>query len=111
MTSKLIPVDFACNDPDNGNFAGKVWMCQIDSNEIERGAGDVTFTDLEGGFRIHRKKFVAQHVKHWFGNWCWNRYWLSVREANRLIDHLRANGWSCTCGEQRFYEIFNRGQG
>ena len=110
--AKLIPVDFACNDPDNGDFAGKVWMGQIDSNDIERAAGEIAFTELEEGFRIHRKRFIAHDVRHWVGNWCWNRYWLSVREANRLIEHLRMNGWSCVGGDARFYDLFNReGQG
>lgn len=105
---RLVSVDFACNDPDNGSFAGKVWMGAIDGNEIEsRGGCEVRFTELPNAFRIHRKKFVVTDAKEWVGNWCWNRYWLTVREANRLVEHLKAHGWSCTCGDERFYDRFN----
>jgi hypothetical protein len=105
---KLVAIDFACNDPDDGLFAGKVAMGAIDGNDVETPhGGDVTFTELLGGFRIHRKSFVFVESKHWVGNWCWNRYWLTVKEANRLVEHLRAHGWHCTCGEERFYERFN----
>ena len=107
MTGKLIPVDFACNDPDNGLFAGKVWMAEIDGNELERGAGEVRFAETEKGFRIHRREYAAADRKEWFGNWCWNRFWLPVKEANRLAEHLRANGWRCTCGEVRFASFIN----
>ena len=105
--SKLVPVDFACNDPDNGLFEGKVWMAQVDGNELERGAGEVTFTETPEGFRVHRANFTVKDSKEWFGNWCWNRYWMTVAEANRLLKHLRKNGWRCTCGEQRFYGWMN----
>jgi hypothetical protein len=105
---KLVAIDFACNDPDNGLFAGRVCFAQIDGNDVEtRHGSDVTFTELPTGFRIHRKKFAAADTKHWVGNWCWNRYWLTVKEANRLVEHLRANGWACTCGDERFYDRFN----
>ena len=107
MVSKLVAVDFACNDPDNGLFAGKVWQAQIDGNDVER-VNVVAFTELPGEIRIHRKKFVVSDCKEWVGNWCWNRYWMTVREANRLASHLRDNGWSCTCGEDRFFDFMNR---
>lgn len=106
MSGKLIPVDFACNDPDNGLFAGKVCAAQIDGNEVER-ASEVRFTETETGFRLHRREYIAEERKEWFGNWCWNRFWLPVREANRLAEHLRANGWRCTCGDTRFRQFMN----
>lgn len=105
--NRMIPVDFACNDPDSGLFAGRVGNAEIDGNEIER-FGEVAFTEMEDcRFRIHRKVFAFESRKEWVGNWCWNRYWMPVKEANRLVEHLRKNGWQCTTGETRFYERFN----
>lgn len=106
---RFVPIDFACNDPDNGNFQGKVWMASIDGNEIERSDGEVAFTELDGAFRIHRAKFAVAEAKEWVGNWCWNRYWMTVKESNRLASHLRANGWRCTCGDDRFFDWMNEG--
>lgn len=107
--SKLVVVDFACNDPDNGNFAGKVWQAQVNGNEIESPNGqEFAFTVIDGHIRIHRRKFAFSASKDWFGNWCWNRYWMSVPEANRLTRHLRDKGWRCTTGEHRFYAYMNQ---
>jgi hypothetical protein len=104
--TKLVPVDFACNDPDSGLFNCKVDTAEIDGNEIERGS-QVTFRETAKGFRIHRKEFACEDRKDWVGNWCWNRYWLTVPESNRLVYHLRDNGWHCTTGELRFRSVFN----
>ena len=106
--SRVVHVDFACNDPDNGNFAGKVEMASIDGNELARGDGAVAFTVLPNTIRVHRKKFLVLRSHDWVGNWCWNRYAMTVKEANRLASHLRDNGWHCECGDERFYEWFNR---
>lgn len=107
---KLIAVDFACNDPASGIFEGKAWMGSIDGNDIERSSGEVRFHETATGFTIHRKKFAVHDSKEWVGNWCWNRYWLTVKEARKLVEHLRKNGWECTCGDERFYDAFNRPQ-
>lgn len=104
---KLVLVDFACNDPDNGNFAGRVWMGCIDGNEIERCAGDVAFTFMGSSIRLHRATFAIEDAREWVGNWCWNRYWMTVKEANRLASHLRDHGWTCNSGEQRFFDWMN----
>lgn len=105
---KLVPFDFCCNDPDNGDFAGKVWMAQYGDAEIEtRHGGYFRFTEIEGGIRIHRRKFKVVRYTYWHGNWCWNRYWLPRAEAKRLLATLKANGWRVTCGPSIFYRWFN----
>ena len=103
---KTVTVAFACNDPDNGLFAGKVEMGEIDGNEIDRG-DPVTFTETAKGFRIHRKEFAVIGSREWVGNWCWNSYTMTVKESNRLASHLRDKGWTCTCGEGRFFDWMN----
>lgn len=105
---KLVPFDFCCNDPDNGLFAGKVWMVQYADAELEtRHGGEFRFTEVEGGIRIHRRTFkVIRHV-YWHGNWCWNRYWLPRSEAKRLLTTLRTHGWRVTCGPSALYRWMN----
>ena len=104
---RTVAVDFACNDPDNGVFAARVGTAEIDGNEVER-FSEVAFRETEKGFRIHRKEFEVQDRKEWVGNWCWNRFVMTVREANRLCEHMRANSWQCTSGEVDFKDWFNR---
>ena len=105
---QLRAIDFACNDPDNGEFAGKVWRAEVDDNEIEApGHRPVAFTVTRDGFRIHRKEFEVVRSKDWLGNWCWNRYWLKPEEHERLIEHLRMSSWRCSCGESAFKDRFN----
>ncbi len=105
--ARLVPVDFACNDPDNGSFEGRTWMASIDGNEVERGDGPVALTELPNTIRIHRRKFLVQSSQEWVGNWCWNRYMMTAKEANRLAAVLKDNGWSCVCGDDRFFDWMN----
>jgi len=102
-----IAVHFACNDPDNGDFAGKVEMISIvigrNSMDMERThVGEVKFTELDDAIRIHRKVFKTIGVTHWCGNWCWNAYRIPYRDYRRLIRTLKANGWRCTSGLARW---------
>lgn len=107
---KLVPFDFACNDPDNGDFAGKVWMAQFGDNELDSGGTEFRFTEIDDGFRIHSRKFAVVRRSYWHGNWCWNRYWLKRADAKRLLVIMRDNGWRVTCGPFAFYRWFNGGE-
>lgn len=101
-------IDFACNDPDNGLFAGKAMMATYGDIELEApGWQSYAFTAGDGFIRIRRRNFKIVGSKDWFGNWCWNRYALRRAEAKRLLATLRKNGWRCTCGPARFYDWFN----
>lgn len=110
MVKALVPFDVACNDPDNGDFAGRAWMATFGaySAELEAPFGrEVKFTETDRGFRFLRHEFAVRRTVHWYGNWCWNRYWLTRAEAKRLLGILRAKGWRCTCGPDRFYRWMN----
>lgn len=105
--SRLRTIDFACNDPDDGSFAGKVWQAEIDDNEIEApGLKPVAFTVLDRGssrvIRIHRSMFRIKAEKEWLGNWCWNRFWLEQDAMHHLLRHLAYHGWRCSSGDPEF---------
>lgn len=105
-------IDFACNDPDNGLFAGRAGMAQYGDVELESPDiyGGYRFTELEGAIRIHRRVFqLDSPSREWVGNWCWNRYFLRREEMKRLLTTLRSNGWKATCAPCRFFDWWNRG--
>lgn len=108
--SLLHPIDIACNDPDNGLFAGRAVMAQWRDMEFEcdnwlRG---YTFTETSKGFRLHRQEFHVVKSQECVGNWCWNRYWLHPLETKRFIRMLKASGrWSCTSGWTYFCAWFD----
>lgn len=108
----IAAIDFACNDPDNGLFAGRAAMATFGDAEIEAPNFDTgyRFTELPSGLRIHRKSFHVIDSKEWFGNWCWNRYLLPRVEMKRLLLTLRDHDWRVTCGPSRFYHWWNRGE-
>ena len=108
--------DFACNDPDNGLFDYTVRgihykIDNTDYAEFEpKRWTTYRFSDrsISGHIRIHRRKYRYVYLKDWFGNWCWNAYWLPRSEAKRLLIDLRASGyWKCTCAPHHFYNWFN----
>lgn len=107
-----IAVHFACNDPDNGDFAGKAGMAAVSIGgelmDLELDfMGGVKFTELEGAIRIHRRTFKVIGTTYWCGNWCWNAYRLPYREYRRLIRTLAAHGWKCTSGIVRWGEAYD----
>lgn len=111
--SLIYSIDFACNDPDNGQFAGKVWRADINDCELEaKGCRPVAFTVVQRGekraIRIHRSLFEIKARKEWLGNWCWDRFWFAEDEFQRLLNHLLKNGWSCSSGEGDFKELMNK---
>lgn len=113
--TKYVQVCFACNDGDNGDFAGKVESISIDvgrvwSADIERThIGTVKFTEGDDHtIRIHRQTFKYRSMAYWVGNWCWNAYALPYREYRRLIRLLKANGWQCTGGPTIWSDAYDR---
>jgi hypothetical protein len=108
----IVAIDFACNDPDNGLFARRVFAAECGEAELEPVFCEgFAFTELAGGkLRLHRRIFqTALPSREWFGNWCWNRYFFTRNEAKRLLRTMQANGWRATCAPHHFYRWFNRG--
>lgn len=105
--------DIACNDPDNGSFAGKTNAIQYrvgnDLIELEADTWDgYKFTDASGWIRIHRRKFEIIGGKDWVGNWCWNGFKMERSEAKRFLGALKTSGcWRCTHGPSRWFDWFN----
>lgn len=90
----------ACNDADNGNFAGR-----IEAFQIER-KGDRIDLELTGGraprltalepnrFRAFRHVFGHSGWNTWVGNWCWDRLRVSVPDAALFLYLGRRYGFT-----------------
>jgi hypothetical protein len=108
---RLTRIDVACNDPDNGNFAGRAVRIDYRGNELEPDdwfKGYAFTVDVtRSRFRIHRRWYAFERSKPWYGNWCWDAFWMHPREAKRLLRDLRTSGrWDCTSGLVRFGNWF-----
>lgn len=110
--------DVACNDPDNGMFAGRthavtyrLWdgsYCELEADNW----GGYAFKDTGDAIRLNRKSFCFEGSRDWVGNWCWNGYALTRQEAKKFLRHLKATGrWHCTHGPTRWYDWFNSADG
>ena len=104
----MTAIDFACNDPDNGLFDGRVSSAMYGDIEFEAPLLDgFRFTNLGQAIRIHRRAFPVLGSIEWVGNWCWNRYKLERTDAKRLLLTMREHGWQVTCGPVRFCNWWN----
>lgn len=109
-----IRLDVACNDPDNGIFAHCAEQLQVDtwdgeSIEFESLRDPAPrFAELAGSIRLCRRTWPIIASKEWYGNWCWNAYWLMPSVAVALLAAVkRAGQFSCDCGPSQLYDNWN----
>ena len=105
---RAVRISFACNDDRNGLFAGRAYCASV---AVRRGEFDLYHDDIERGsafaveaarLRIHRRWFPFVSRKEWFGNWCWDAFYLARPVAIGLIDAMRRSGvWHCEGGTAR----------
>ena len=98
-------VHVACNDPDNGNFAGKAQMLQLDFGKGDYlelgmcGAREPNFRVERSRFRLGRLWYSFERSSDWVGNWCWNAYYVTGLTAAKLaFDLMRDKRWACEGG-------------
>jgi hypothetical protein len=110
IPSRTLVVHFACNG-ERGEFTGRAegfeisgrrWSIDLD--------GDAAFTVDHAGLRlrIHRQWFPFMGEREWVGNWCWNAYRMKRPQALRLLAVLAAAGWTCSGGDARVCDWFDR---
>ena len=105
---RMVRIDFCCNNPDNGQFWGKV--CSISYDDLDLEADNhYSFRIKDGCVRLHRRKYAFNGSREWTGNWSWNSYWLYRDDAKRLLNDLRSSGrWLCSGGPVRLCDWFER---
>lgn len=90
-----IRLELACNDPDNGVFAGMVYAVQVCDLELRSKALDwgPRLTVGDGYIRIGGMKLRCTGSKDWYGNWCWNAYYCDVPDVERLLNWEKFRKW------------------
>jgi hypothetical protein len=104
-----VRVDFACNDPDNGLFAGRVGSIHIYDQdpviELESTGADRKIAIEPGGFRLAGRVFEHHGHRTWIGNWAWDGLWMTVDEAARMLAWLhRRQLFQLTTGESGLHQ-------
>lgn len=103
----LTRIDFCCNDPDTGAFAGKVTQISYNDCDLEADNWSGYAFNVIGG-NISRK-YPYRDMREWVGNWCWNSFWFYRDDAKRLLNDLRNSGrWNCTGGPVRLCDWFDK---
>jgi hypothetical protein len=106
----LAIVAICCNHHENGNFAGRCDSVTYDDLDLVSALkGACRFSLLSGNrFRLSRRVFSYVRSKEWFGNWCWDAFWMERREAHRLVAYLRQSGWGCEGGPARLCDWYDK---
>jgi hypothetical protein len=108
-------LDVCCNDPDNGLFVGRAdglqlttWddaLIELETRYWECGP---RFTEKSGTIRIARRTWPILAAKEWYGNWCWNAYWLAPTTLLDLLSTVKkARQFHCTNAPTQLYENWN----
>lgn len=112
-----IGLDFACNDPDNGLFSGRVDGIQLYAEdpifelEARRETGP-RLSVSDGSIRLAGKSWPISSSKEWVGNWCWNRYAFPLERAADFLIWLHARKlFALTCGDSRLYDAWRSVRG
>lgn len=109
-------LDVCCNDPDSGLFAQVAEQLQIttwDGADLELEcvrARAPRFTELPGHFRLLRRNWPVLASRVWYGNWCWNAYWLKPAVLVKLLATVKISGmFHCCEGPSQLYDNWNEG--
>ena len=109
-------VDIACNDPDNGSFAGKAPFLEIKFNdelaefESANWRHMPKFDETKEGFRLAGKAWPVIGGKEWVGNWCWNRYEMTAGTFREFLEWMqRRKVYDLTSAEEGFYDWYSKG--
>jgi len=110
VVKAVVAIDFACNDPDCGEFAGRVLQaCYAEAElEVQDFRKGYAFSVSDRMIQVHRRRFRFIERKCWVGNWVWDRFFFTRPEAKRLLGTMRRSGlWRCTTGPTRLFDWFN----
>lgn len=112
-------VSFACNDPDNGVFAGRASGCHFDNlggDMVEFDHDDFidgcafSIDDVMLKFKVGNAAFPYMRRINWYGNWCWDGFVMKRPQGIRLLQYLnrKRDDWHCTGGAVRILDWLDR---
>lgn len=110
----LVSIHMACNNPDNGDFAGRVCQIALPDEAIQltarawnimsyRGCPKLR-EQQHGNFVLSGKRWSYVRRRSWVGNWCWDGYAMIATQATEFMVWLHKRdlfqcegGWSDLC--------------
>jgi hypothetical protein len=101
MKRELVSIHMACNDPDNGDFAGHVCQIALPGNALELTAKDWNILGFRGcpklredgsHFVLSGKPWPFVRRVWWIGNWCWDGYAMTAENATAFLVWLHKRG-------------------
>lgn len=88
--SKVL-IGFAVNDPDNGLATDECMAVDFPSTFLELASNGVPrrFHTTEDSIILSGKRWPVIDWINWYGNWCWDAYWMRPDVAARFLMWLR----------------------
>jgi hypothetical protein len=110
----LSRIELCCNDPDNGNFAGAVSAIQV--GDLELMSKRWWLTPSGPRLRVEADRFILagkswpyERGKEWYGNWCWDAYWVQPEICADFLIWLHGRKlFDVECAEQRVFNLWKR---
>jgi hypothetical protein len=111
-------IHLACNDPNNGNFAGEFFAIEVDAGDGEESllTIDNPLSPLPMKIDREQRRLHIGHMKihytysrDWYGNWCWNMYEIETRDVLRIIAYVRKHHWVISDGYEKIVNRWDDG--
>lgn len=98
---KLIDVMICVNNPDNGNYAGRLAGLNIhDFIDLEPVVlPEPRCTIGDGYFSVHRCRVGVYGYQQWVGNWCWNSIRVTREDAALLVSRMLSETYTDGAGK------------
>ena len=113
-----VRIDFACNDPDNGVFAGRVPQIHLPNEMLSLTAEqwDITSEARCPKLRIEGDEMIVLSGKQWpavgsrerIGNWCWSAWWFEPATGWAFLRWLHGRRlFACEQAEEDVFQRWN----
>lgn len=116
--TELVSIHMACNDPENGDFVGRVCQMDIASGCLEltaRAWNILSFRrcpklrEESRVFFLAGKRWSFVRRKSWIGNWCWDGYAVEPAVATAFLTWLHGRDlYQCEGGWVETAEAWDR---
>lgn len=101
MSDQLVSIHMACNNPDNGDFVGRVCQIELPDGALELTAKAWNITSMRGCPKLREngnymifagKVWPFVRRRSWVGNWCWDGYTMTESVATGFMVWLHSRG-------------------
>ena len=115
---RALSIHMACNDPDNGDFTGRVCQIALDDSMLDLTAKAWMITSMRrcprlvdhgSYFALSGKRWPFLRYHSWAGNWCWDAYVVKADIATQFLVWLHKRGlFQCEGGWVELCEAWDR---